>query len=108
MQVYVGRKKSLFFICGLIIGLIINNFISSNNVIWQNIDSWVKIATIINAFAVFGVILLWFQIKAEHERDRREKTVDLLLAWNESLKKETSLARKIVEGFSPGTMSMPV
>ena len=99
---YFPEKKSsiIFGGIGLLLGLFINNFIIANKELWQNVDLWVKIATIINACAVFGVSLLWFQIKAEHERSRREKAVDLLLKWNDSLKKETSLARKIVEGFS--------
>ena len=51
------------------------------------IDFMVQINPIINTFALGGVILLWIQIKAEHERSRREKAVYLLLKWNDSLKK---------------------
>ncbi len=35
-----------------------------------------------------------------HEEQRRQKTVDIMLEWNKSLKKETSYAEKIVEGLN--------
>ena len=38
--------------------------------------------------------------EADHERSRREKTVDILFEWDKRLKKEGALARKIVETFS--------
>jgi len=40
------------------------------------------------------------QFEADHERGRREKTVDILFEWDKRLKKEGALARKIVETFS--------
>lgn len=40
------------------------------------------------------------QFEADHERSRREKTVDILFEWDKRLKKEGALARKIVETFS--------
>ncbi len=36
----------------------------------------------------------------EHEEQRRQKTVDMLLEWTKSLERETSFAEKIVEKFS--------
>lgn len=39
-------------------------------------------------------------LDADHERSRREKTVDILFEWDKRLKKEGALARKIVETFS--------
>lgn len=100
MQNDIGIKEVIFMIIGGVLTLIIYIFITLIGESWKTVDFWVKIATIVNACAVFGVVLLRFQIKAEHERGRREKAVDLLLAWNNSLKKETSLARKTVESFS--------
>ena len=82
------------------LGFLMKYFIDMNNGLWLQLDFWVKIATIINAFTILGVIGLCWQVKAEHERSRREKAVDLLLKWNDSLKKETSSARKIVQAFS--------
>lgn len=40
------------------------------------------------------------EFEADHERSRREKTVDILFEWDKRLKKEGALARKIVETFS--------
>ncbi|OTG70454.1 hypothetical protein B9T26_13765 [Acinetobacter sp. ANC 4169] len=39
-------------------------------------------------------------LDADHERSRREKTVDILFEWDQRLKKEGALARRIVETFS--------
>ncbi len=62
-----------------------------------------NIATIMGSLALFGVIvqigLARRQLKADHERSRREKTVEMLLEWTKSLKEDTSLARKIVESL---------
>lgn len=96
-------KKTGFSICvAFSLGLAMQYFINLTSDLWGNIDSWVKVATVFNSFAVIGVVVVWFQIKAEHERSRREKAVELLLKWNDSLMRETSLARKIVEDFSAG------
>jgi hypothetical protein len=66
-----------------------------------NLSNWADIATIIGALAVVGIAiqvrLTQVQINADHERGRREKTVDLLLEWDKRLKKESALARKIIE-----------
>ena len=35
--------------------------------------------------------------QSDHERSRRQKAVDLILQWSTNLKRETSLARKLVE-----------
>ncbi|WP_144290516.1 hypothetical protein [Chitinilyticum litopenaei] len=40
------------------------------------------------------------QITADHERSRRERSVDILIEWSKNLKKEGSLARKIIECLS--------
>jgi hypothetical protein len=39
------------------------------------------------------------QAKAEHESLRRQKTVEIMLDWSKSLKRETSCAVKLVEKF---------
>jgi len=60
-----------------------------------------NIATIIGSIAVIGVFVqIWLtkkQLKTDHERSRREKSVELLIEWSKNLKEDTSLARKIVE-----------
>ena len=43
------------------------------------------------------VFLIWRQMKADHERSRREKAVDLLLKWTEKLDENSSIAKKIGE-----------
>ena len=62
-----------------------------------------NIATIIGSLALIGVflqiILARKQLKADHERSRREKSVELLLEWTKNLKEDSSSARKIVESL---------
>lgn len=64
----------------------------------QNISD---LATIFGSLAVFIVMAqVWYmhlQLKSDHERSRREKSVDILMEWSKNLKKEGSLARKIIE-----------
>lgn len=64
----------------------------------QDISNW---ATIIGSLAVIGIAVQVYlthrQIKADHERSRRERSVDILIEWSKNLKKEGSLARKIIE-----------
>lgn len=70
------------------------------NAIMQEFDGLLDIINIIISFtSVFSIILLYRQIKAEHEKSRREKTVDLLVQWALQLKPETNTAVKIVEKF---------
>jgi len=46
------------------------------------------------------LILSFIHKKKEHEEQRRQKTIEILIEWNKSLERETSFAEKIVEGFS--------
>lgn len=66
-----------------------------------SLSEWANIATIITALGVVGIALQVLfshrQIKADHERSRREKSVEVLIEWSKNLKKEGSLARKIIE-----------
>jgi hypothetical protein len=63
-----------------------------------------NIATIIGSIAIIGVgvqiSIASKQLKADHERSRREKSVELLLVWAKNLKDNSSLARKIVESLN--------
>ena len=67
----------------------------------MSLSNWADMATILGSLAVVGIMiqvrLSQVQIKADHERGRREKTVDLLVEWDKRLKKESALARKIIE-----------
>jgi hypothetical protein len=66
-----------------------------------NLQDFAHIATIITGLGVFGiacqVLYSHKQLKADHERSRREKSVDILMVWSKNLKKEGSIARKIIE-----------
>lgn len=60
-----------------------------------------NLATIIGSLAVIGIAIQIYishrQIKFDHERSRRERSVDILIEWSKNLKKEGSIARKIIE-----------
>ncbi|WP_040508046.1 hypothetical protein [Leptospira wolffii] len=66
------------------------------------ITDWITaIGTLITAlsvvFAVSQVLLLKKQIKDDHERSRREKSVDLLANWAQELDQKSSITRKFAE-----------
>ena len=67
----------------------------------MNLQDGSYIATIVGSLAIVGIALQVFishrQLKADHERSRREKSVDVLMEWSKNLKKEGSVARKIIE-----------
>lgn len=49
------------------------------------------------------VIIIWLQFKADHERSRREKTIDLMAMWTErmiELSPGVRFARELVEYFN--------
>lgn len=62
-----------------------------------------EVATVIASVGVIGVFvqisLTLRQLKADHERSRREKTVDLCQTWSSQLQKHGSISRKIVESL---------
>lgn len=70
----------------------------------MTLSEWSDLATIFASLAVIGIAIQVIysrkQLKADHERSRREKTVDILFEWDQRLKKEGALARKIIETFS--------
>jgi len=63
-----------------------------------------NIAIIIGSSAIIGVFIqLLFahkQLKADHERSRRENSVELLLEWTKNVDQNDALARRIVESLS--------
>lgn len=62
------------------------------------------IATIVGAIAVVAaaiqVFIVYKQFKADHERSRREKTVELLTNFFSEQKKEGPIVRKIIESLN--------
>lgn len=65
---------------------------------------WEILLSCITAFSGLLIIIQLFlshkQKKKEHEEQRRQKTVEIMLEWNASLERETSFAEKIVEQFT--------
>ena len=65
---------------------------------------WEILLSCITAFSglliIFQLFLSHKQKKKEHEEQRRQKTVEIMLEWNASLERETSFAEKIVEQFT--------
>ena len=63
-----------------------------------------NVAIITGALGILGLIyqihLAQKQLKADHERSRRERSVDVLLEWAKNMKQHSSLARKIVESLN--------
>lgn len=55
---------------------------------------------LITAISLVSIILLIQQIRADHERARREKAIELLLEWTKGVTRETNAAKKIVEKFN--------
>jgi len=70
----------------------------------MNLSDWADLATILGAVAVIAaavqVIIGYRQFKADHERGRREKTVELITEFFAKQKKEGPIARKIVESLN--------
>ena len=68
------------------------------------LEEGAQLASILQIFVIGGVIwqgsLLYQQMKADHERSRREKAVEILFQWSINLKEGNSLARKIVESLN--------
>lgn len=65
------------------------------------------ISLMISAYGSLSLVLLVIQLvvakndsRARHDEKRREKTVDYMIKWSDSLRWETAYALKIVEGFN--------
>lgn len=81
----------------------------------MSLNDYAQLATIlvvlINTLAFIGLAFQIYysrkqvevtniQIQADHERSRREFAVQLLVEWSKNLKKEGSLARKIIDNLN--------
>jgi len=64
-------------------------------------ENWEFVFSLISALSTFLILVQLFcthyMKKKEHEEQRRQKTVEMMLEWSSSLKRETSFAEKIVE-----------
>lgn len=65
------------------------------------------ISLMISAYGSLSLVLLVIQLvvakndsRARHDEKRREKTVDYMIKWSDSLRWETTYAVRIVEGFN--------
>lgn len=69
----------------------------------MTLSDWADVATIVGSLAFVGIAIqvgiAHQQLKADHERSRREKSVELLMEWTKQIKKEGAVARKIIETF---------
>jgi hypothetical protein len=70
----------------------------------ETIQIIADIATILGSIGLIGIALqVWVsykQIKSDHERSRREKSVEMIMKWTDQLQREGSLARKILESLN--------
>lgn len=66
-----------------------------------NLSEWADVATICGSIAISAAVAqaltMRRQFMADHERGRREKTVELLTEWFSRQEKEGPIARKIAE-----------
>lgn len=75
-----------------------------HDVMYDMIENIEMVCSVITALSTIFIGIQLFQTaraeKKHHEEMRRIKTVEIMENWSKSLKKETSFAEKIVEGFT--------
>lgn len=59
-----------------------------------------SIIALVNIIMAFTIFLAWKQIKADHERSRREAAIQLISSWVSTLTQRASAARKLVDAFT--------
>lgn len=69
------------------------------------VTDWVMVVVVILNLILSGIIICQFCLsrkvfKQEHERARKEKAIELLMFWDETLERSSTLARKLVENFT--------
>ena len=102
-----GNKREKWLIvavviAALVLGVLICKFlnIEGMNSVLIKYDGIIEaINILLLAASLLSIIILFKQIKAEHEKSRREKAIELLLAWTNGVTRETNAAKKIVEKF---------
>lgn len=97
--------KSVIIILVLIIIILISDkleiSLSNVNNFWEKYTGVIGFAQIILVSStVCSLLLVFHQLRCDHEKARREKTVELLLAWSNSLTRETHTIKKVVEKFN--------
>jgi hypothetical protein len=67
---------------------------------YEYITIWILIATV--AVAAVSAILVWLQLRADHERSRRELAVNLINEWSNSIDIETAGVIRLVRELTRG------
>ena len=57
------------------------------------------VTAVASSVSAMSVYLFWRQIKADHERTRREKAIQLMQFFNEQTNSDYSLRRGVVRRF---------
>lgn len=98
----IAISLAILFILLVVACILLCAFIPSNIM-----SSYQIISLALSAYGSFSLVLLVVQMvvskkdaQARHDEKRREKTVDYMIKWSESLRWETTVALKIVEGFN--------
>lgn len=97
------RYIAILAVCFTVIGAVFMKFFHIsrlNNILIEYEGIIAVLDVLITAISLISIILLIQQIKADHERARREKAIELLLEWTKDITRETNAAKKIVEKFS--------
>jgi hypothetical protein len=55
------------------------------------------ITAVMTTVIAISVFIAWRQLRADHERSRRERAIELILEWAMSLNPKASISRKFVE-----------
>lgn len=97
------------FIIGCLIGAIVVLIliIFSITIDWKGVNHLMisydgilsVLEVVITGVGLFSILFAVRQMHADHERSRREKTLDMIMNWACELSPETHLAVKIVEKF---------
>ena len=102
MKKILTLKHFLYMVLGMVLGIFLYKTLSIKavNKVMIEYSGVVDAAEIIAVIITFvSLIVIYFQMKTDHEKSRREKSVELLLKWTNSITKETNAVKKIVEGF---------
>jgi hypothetical protein len=61
---------------------------------YEHVTIWILIGTVV--VAAVSAILVWLQLRADHERSRRELAVNLIKEWSDSIDVETASVIRLV------------
>lgn len=98
-----NKYKIVIVLC-IFLGLCLERVFNSRyfiNVTMVKYNGILQLGTfLITLCSLISIYILLMQLRAEHEKCRREKACELLLVWSQELKRETNAAKKIVEKFT--------